>query len=294
VVPIYLSAIGYVHGERRSLAEISEEMPVDLRQPKHGLAHYRQSAQEIWELAGTAAERTLATSRRRPRPILYVSEDDPQVPVSLARIARRLDLISAAALSLAGHDCGNLGPALLTAGDALSAGRYERVLLILADRPLPGTRVMRNGMSIFSDGAAACLVTRDEPDRDGPGFAVDAVHTVTRFASVEPDQAMLAKVELAAECVAEITAQADVPIEAYQHVILNNYRISAQRFLAAAMGFTRHRLLPGEVADLGHCSGDLLVTLHQQASSGALAAGDRVMAAATGPHSWSLISLCRT
>lgn len=289
--PVHLSAIEYVHGDREKLALLDEQMVVDLSLPVHGLAHYRISEHEIWELAAMAGEHCLAAANESPDLLIYVSEDDGQVPASLAKIAERLGLPTVAHLSVSGHDCGNLGPALRTAGDALDSGRHERVMLILSDRALPGGRVMKNGMSVFSDGAAACLVTREEPQTTGPRFAVESVTTRADFRIVPPEQAMLAKAELATACVADLMAGTGRGPRDFQHVVFGNYRISAQQFLTMAMGFPARNLLLGEIADLGHCSSDLLVTLRQRADDGSISSGSRVLGAAIGPHSWSLLSV---
>ncbi|MFD7478088.1 hypothetical protein ACFV8Z_39735 [Streptomyces sp. NPDC059837] len=289
--PVHLSAIEYVHGKREKLSALDEEMPVDLSLPTHGLAHYRISEQQIGELAAMAAERCLAAAGEAPDLLIYVSEDDSQIPASLAKIADRLGLPTVAHLSMSGHDCGNLGPALRTAGDALGSGRHERAMLILSDRALPGRRVMKNGMSVFSDGAAACLVTREDPGTAGPRFVVESVTTRADFRTVPPERAMLAKAELATACVAELRAGTGHRPKDFQHVVFGNYRISAQRFLTAAMGFPARSLLLGEIADLGHCSSDLLVTLRQRADDGSIGAGSRVLGAAIGPYSWSLLSM---
>jgi 3-oxoacyl-[acyl-carrier-protein] synthase-3 len=293
VKPFDLCTIEFVHGAPEELSGLDEAMPVDLTLPEHGLAHYRVSGHPIGELAARAAERCLAAAGAAPDLLLYVSEDDTRMPASLAGIADRLGLPDVAYLSLSGHDCGNLGPALRTAGDLLDSGRHERIMLITADRALPGERVMRNGMSVFSDGAVACLVTRQEQSTSGPRFRVASITTRTDFRAVPAEQAMLAKAELAAACVAGLPDGAGARLRDFQHVVFGNYRVSAQRFLTAAMGLPADRLLLGAIADLGHCSGDLPVTLRQRADDGSVRVGDRVLASAIGPYSWSLLDLER-
>ena len=79
-----------------------------------------------------------------------------------------------------------------------------------------------------------------------------------------------------------------------RHVVLGNYRVTSQKFLASAMGFPPERLLLGRVAELGHCfSADFLVTLAERATDGTVAPGDRVAAAATGTHSLSMLTATR-
>jgi 3-oxoacyl-[acyl-carrier-protein] synthase III len=294
VRPIHLRAIGYVHGAPRSLAELDDPLALELMRPANGLAHFRASDLEIWQLAATAAERTLARSPgAAPDLLIYVSENDTDVTTSLARIADRLRVPRAHYLAVSGHDCGNLGPAMQVAVDALAAGRHDEVLLVLADRVLRGSRLMRSRMSIFSDGAAACLLTSEATP--GPHLVLHALATKTLVEvgpDVAPEQSMLATAHLATDAVADVLGATGRPAAAFDRVILPNYRISSQMFLLAAMRFPTDRLLVGPVADFGHCfSADLLITLDRYPDDGSLKPGDWVIAAATGPHSWSVFAV---
>jgi 3-oxoacyl-[acyl-carrier-protein] synthase-3 len=292
--PIYLSSIGYVHGRRRSVADLGN-LPACASLLADGLATYRAADGEVWELATVAAESTLGMAAGRPDAVLYVSQNEPDSAESLPRIADRLDLTDVDYLSLSGHDCGNFGPSLRAARDMIHSGGCDRVLLLLADRARSGRRVMANGLSVFSDGAAACFVTRDPRNASGPQFGVDAVVGRTRVRvddGTSPGEGILPTVVLARATVDAVLRGTGREREDFQHVLFPNYRTTAQLFLAAAMGFPAERLLPGSVADLAHCfSADILVTLDEQHAAGRLQPGSRLLASTTGPHSWSSIAL---
>jgi 3-oxoacyl-[acyl-carrier-protein] synthase III len=296
VASIHLSSIGYVHGERRPVAEL------DLAGTSLGplvleIEHYRASDLDIWQLASAAAERALATAPAAPELLIYVSENDPDRIVSVARVMTQVGLPAVDYLAVSGHDCGNLGPALRVATDALHSGACRRVLLILADRALSGRRIMASGMSVFSDGAAACVLTRDaEEDASGPQFVMDGLATTSQVRlDADPDQMILATVRLAKASVARILADTAGERAQYDHVLFGNYRPASQLFLANAMGFPPDKLLLGPVTEFGHCfSADLLVTLHRYRVDGTLRPGSRVLAATTGLYSWSTVALrCR-
>ncbi len=292
---VHLSAIGHVHGEPREVASLAALLPGPAPEGG-GLSHYRESDLETWELAALAAERTLRDCPEPPETLLYVSQNDPDTVGSLGALMDRLGLHTAEHLVLAGHDCGNFGPSLRVAADLLRDPGRRRVLLVLADRAGSARRrVMANGMSVFSDGAASCLVGTAEPAGAGARFAVEAVATSSR---VRPDAGdgtqagILATVELARESVADLARRTGRPAADADHLVFANYRTDSQRFLASAMGLPAERLLLGDVGGLAHCfSADLLVTLDQQHAAGALAPGSRLLAAATGPASWSTIAL---
>ncbi len=292
---IHLSAIGYVHGQPRSVSELDEKTSGELSPFIAEIQNYRATTADFWQLAVAAARRTLAGAAELPDLLIYVSENDPDTTGSLARILGELELVTVDHLSVSGHDCGNLGPALRMAGNALHAGACRRILLILADRALAGRRIMANGLSVFSDGAASCVLTKDVPDTTGPWFTVQTVVSKTQVqigAVRAPEDAILATARLAKESVTEIVRITGNDIIEFRHVIFGNYRLSAQKFLAAAMGLPADKVLLGSVTDLGHCfSADTLVTLDQHRTADRLGAGDRVLAVTTGPYSWSTIVL---
>lgn len=294
---ICLSAIEYVHGEPRGVAELTESTSADLAKIAGDVTTYRVSDLPVGELAAVVGARTLARAAGPPPDLtLYVTENDHDPAASLVTIAAALDLPETEYLVLSGYHCGNLGPALQIAQDAIGSGRRRRVLLLLADRARPGERVMSTGLSVLSDGAAACLVTGSTSDTAGPRFVMDATSTavrVDRKAGAGQDEGILGTVALAASSVRGIAAATGREPDDYQHLILGNYRIASQLFMAAAVGM-KQKLVLGSVADLGHCfSADALVTLDQRRADGTLAEGDLVLAAATGTYSWSTTSfLC--
>ncbi|MDH6578560.1 3-oxoacyl-[acyl-carrier-protein] synthase III C-terminal domain-containing protein [Kitasatospora sp. MAP5-34] len=296
---VHLSAIGHVHGERRKLSELAAELPDDLSALAEDIVTYRVSDAEIWELAAVAAERSLAQCAEPPDALVYVSQNDPDSAGSLARVANRLGLATCDSIAVAGHDCGNFGPALRIARDMVRSGTRQRVLLVLADRARSAQdRLMASGLSLFSDGAAACLVSADAPDSTDASFTVDAIAGRTQVRLDGPDlpgDALLATVRLARDTTADLLAGTGTTPDEFRHVMFANYRTASQKFLCTAMGFPHERILPGSVADLAHCfSADILVTLAQRHADGSLSPGDRLLASASGPHSWSTLALaCR-
>ncbi|MDY0810758.1 3-oxoacyl-[acyl-carrier-protein] synthase III C-terminal domain-containing protein [Kitasatospora purpeofusca] len=288
-----ISAIGYECGDLRPVSDLAGTTTADISPLVTEIIHFRESRREIWDLAATAAERTLATAAR-PDLVVYVSENDPDTTGSLARILDRLGLDDVEHLALSGQDCGNLVPAVRVASDALASGRSERVLLLLADRAEGRDRIMASGLSVFSDGAAACLLSRG-PEPAGPRLRVEAAgsRTAVRLADADPaEQGLLSTVRLASETVTALLDTLGRTRADFRYAILPNYRPAAQKFLLAAMRMPPGKLLLGPVTELGHCfSADLLITLHRLAASGALDPGDRLLLATGGPYSWSALAV---
>ncbi|MEK8174186.1 phosphopantetheine-binding protein [Streptomyces sp. M19] len=289
---VYVSAIAYTHGERRPIRDLDEPTPEDFTLPVNGLAYYRVSDLPAWELGAVAGQRTLAEVSAPPDLLVYVNENDASSADSLARIALRLGLPEVDQLAVSGHGCGNLGPALRVAGQALASGDSERVLLIAADRVELG-HVLNNGLSVLSDGAAACLLTAARRSCRPllPGGGGRDENPCRERSAAAPDRGLLSMLGLAEDCVEEVLRKTGRRLDDFDGVVFGNYRAVSQKFLAAAMGLSDDRLLLGDIADLAHSfSADLLVTLEQLSTAGRLKAGARVLAAATGPHSWSVLA----
>ncbi|KOV12206.1 hypothetical protein ADK60_32800 [Streptomyces sp. XY431] len=288
-----ISAIGYECGDVRPVSDLAGTTTADISPLVTEIVRFRESRREIWDLAATAAERTLATAAR-PDLVVYVSENDPDTTGSLARILDRLGLNDVEHLALSGQDCGNLVPAVRVASDALASGRCERVLLLLADRAEGRDRIMASGLSVFSDGAAACVLSGG-PDTAGPRLRVEAAasRTAVRLADADPaEQGLLSTVRLASETVTALLDTLGRTRADFRYAVLPNYRPAAQKFLLAAMRMPPGKLLLGPVTELGHCfSADLLITLHRLAASGALDPGDRLLLATGGPYSWSALAV---
>jgi 3-oxoacyl-[acyl-carrier-protein] synthase-3 len=304
---VYLSALTYVHGDCHSITELGSQPITELASPEHGLACYRSSDLEIWQLAVLACSRTIEISQAPPDLMIYVTENELEASRSMARMMRELGLTSTHYLRVSGHGCGNLGPALLLARQALASGAHQRILLVLADRVLDDDRSQVHSLSVLSDGAASCLVTSEPTRSAGAQFAAHEVVTVTEFESALPDpsgEGALAMVAMSVAGAAAITRQTGQEVTDYDHLVFPNYRIITQQFLCSAMGVPRERLLIGPAAEFGHCfSADILVTLARCASTGQIKTGDHILACANGLSSCTtlfaeclclFIQTCRT
>jgi 3-oxoacyl-[acyl-carrier-protein] synthase-3 len=295
MTPVYLSSIGYVHGEPRATEGLLDQAPEAVVALLAEVPTYRASDREIWRLAVDAAQQSLCAAHQRPQLLVYVSENEPDATGAVARFVDTLGLNDVEYLTMAGHDCGNFVPALRIAHDAVVAGRCDTVLLVLADSVPARNRLMLNGMSVLSDGASACVVSNTVTTTPGAQFRVSGLagRTSVRLnAAAGTDQTILTTVQLAGDSVRDLLELSKRTRDDYRHVVFGNYRMTSQRFLTTALRFPPDRLLTGAVAELGHCfSADVLVTLAQRYDDGVVTAGDRVLASATGPHSWSVACL---
>ncbi|WP_405749602.1 hypothetical protein OG232_05135 [Streptomyces sp. NBC_01411] len=294
---LHLSALEYVHGDRHDIAELSGQLPAELLERDTGLASYRATGLEIWQLAAVAGARTVAAAAEPPDLLVYVTENDHESSGSLTRLVRSLGLPGIPYLRVSGHDCGNLGPALLLAGQALASGEHRRVLLLLADKVLDGDRSQADKLSVVSDGAVGCLVTHEPSGPGGIRLAVHGVSAVTDSAAPKQDEGgdrILATVALAVAGAGEITDRTGRELRDFDHLVFPNYRTITQQFLCSAMGASLEQLLAGPAAEFGHCfSADVLVSLAYCAADDRIRPGDHVLAFGDGPNSWTSLAVER-
>lgn len=295
MITLHLSALEYVHGGRHSIAELSGRLDAETLGADSGLSHYRVSDLEIWQLAASAGTRTLAGSAEQPDLVVYVTENDHDSSISITRLVRALDLPAARYLRVSGHDCGNLGPALVLARQAIASGEHSRVLLLLADKTLDGDRNPANRLSVLSDGAVACLITDAPTSFSGAVFAVHGITAITDLDADSPGETgerITSTVALSVAGVTAITQETGRELKDFDHLIFPNYRMIIQQFLCSAMGAPLEQLLLGPMAEFGHCfSADILMTLRHCASTGQIRPKDHLLASCDGPTSWSTLSV---
>jgi 3-oxoacyl-[acyl-carrier-protein] synthase-3 len=297
MTPLYLFAIEYVHGDRHDIGELAGQLDPELLDPDTGLSCYRASDLDIWELAADSGARTVKAATQPPDLVIYMTENDHVASDSLNNLVRALDLPAARYVRGSGHDCGNFGPALSLARQALAGGEHRQVLILLADKVIDGDRSQADKLSVVSDGAAACLVTAEPPDTDGARFAVHGISTVTdtdAASGAEAGDRILATVALAAAGAAAIAGQTGREAKDFDHLLFPNYRAVAQQFLCSALGVGLEKLLFGPMAEFGHCfSADSLVSLAHCANTDEIRPGEHVLAFGDGQYSWSSLAIQR-
>ena len=210
-----------------------------------------------------------------------------------------LGLVHALLSGVALAESGNLASALRVACNLVRSGDAETVLVVTADRlpRVPGEyRAMPNATAINSDGAAACLITR-EPRH---GFEVEhiAQHANPRIlVRVKGDGFgkyldIVAGLRAAASAVFRATGASP---DQYRWLVTNNYSVPTIYGFAEALEVRRERVFVDNVARFAHAfAADGLINLADLLAAAAAAGpGERVLALSTGPLTWGAISLRR-
>lgn len=288
---MYLSAIAHLHGDAKLITDLGEPECTDPQLKDDLLEAFRETTGNVIDMAVEVGARTLATAKAVPDVIIWATESDLGGSASDAgmRLANALGCPSTVVLIVGGHACGNLGLLVQTARGLLATS--SAVLLITSDRIGSDPRMMPDGLSVLSDGAAAVLATRDAPTAGSPTFVVHDLSIGVNTAGSTTAAGLGAQrrtVQLARKAVAQ---SARSPKD-FTFALFSNYRLSAQKFMCGAGGFSAQQLLVGPVQEYAHAfAADLLVNCDLLARAGDIKPGDRLALSATGPHSWALIDL---
>ncbi|MBF9129221.1 hypothetical protein I0C86_09565 [Plantactinospora sp. S1510] len=294
---MYLSSTSYTHGERRLIRDLGEAGCDDPRLKDDRLEAYRETTASALAMATEVGARTVAAAGVSPDFVVYATEstDAEDALVRSARLADGLGCPGSVVMSVAGHGCGNLGLLLHVADGLLGTSRAASVLLITSDRVVSRPRIMADGLSVLSDGAAATLASREAPPGGSPGFLVHGLAMSCDWNADpggDPISAQKRSVRLGRSAAAALRSASGHGPREFTRAIFSNYRYGSQRFLAGAAGFAPAQLLTGPTDEYAHCfAADLLVNCDLLATAGAFALGDRLALSATGPHTWAMVDL---
>lgn len=299
---LYLSAIGTALGEAGpidTLAELADQPDSLELLRRGGLRDYLRSPLTVDELIERSLAASLSATGVPPGDIgLLVCATESATaarPMAslLGAVCRRLGLVNAQAVGTWASGCGNFLSALRIAGLALRAGRTRHALVVTADVAYAGeARVLPPSLTVFSDGAASCLLSAGPTT--APGLSVG---TVFQFANNELwGAAPLQRIQhmsagIRAVC-GQTLGQAGKAAADCKYLVMNNYTQNIQRLFAFAGGFHRTQVFNGLVAAHGHVgSADTLLNLQALSEGGELRGGDLLCLLSTGTNVCGAVSL---
>ncbi|MEU2234636.1 hypothetical protein [Streptomyces vietnamensis] len=294
---LHLSAIAVELGDAVPLADVAGDPELTAQLPalaEGGMVHCRVSGRPVTDLAAAAARAALAAAGDPAVDSVVYATDSPYEQTAtkdLWQLLTAAGLPQAPGVVVGGSASANLAPALRTAHGLLAAERPETVLLVTADRITDTTRYQPVGVTVLSDGAAACLVG---PEPRGPGYRLLASATVVRADAAEVSNsikaASLVKTGVT-RARAELDGQLADPGRPFRHLVTGNYSLATRTFLARLCGLDLTAAHAPDVAGTGHAfSVDLLAGLADLQERKLVDPGDRVLVLATSPRSWSMLA----
>lgn len=295
--PVHLSGITYEVGNAMPIAqltdpEIVQELPKLLA---GGLLECRVSTESAVAL-GIRSGRTTLERVANPVPDAVILSSDSlergSASTDVWNLLCGLGLPSVTAMAVTGNSCGTFAPALRTARNLIHAEGLSRVLVVTADVIERHSRYQPHGNTVLSDGAAACMVSR-EPS--GPGFRVLGIATEVRADLAPHNRAILGARMIAqavAACMRQLEPQMPDLDRGFDRLVTGNYSAPTMTFLATAAGMPAESTFAPHIAEFAHSfSADQLITLATSVDRAVLTEGERLLVLITSSRSFSLVAL---
>ncbi|MGK5628509.1 3-oxoacyl-ACP synthase [Streptomyces sp. URMC 123] len=290
---IHLRGARYVLGEIEAhhttianLPERAAEFGMPPRAEMWGWGHVRRTERTLDALAVDAGRASLAAAGAAPGAVdalVLCSTRFPGGPRThgalVERIMTGIGLGDAAFTGVTLNRCTNLLVAIRLAQALVAAGHHRTVLVVTTDRVTDESVRMEN-FALFSDGAAACLVTA-EP---GPGDT----YAILGGAAAQRTDALDWSHEISSDLGREVNDRLLTPLglgsgdlDGLLHANLYKPVVVLKERQA---GFAADQLYTDNIARVGHCfAADPLINLVDQAAAGRLRAGGHYLLASSVP-----------
>lgn len=191
-----------------------------------------------------------------------------------SRLIADLDLDDAVVIGLSQQACTAMLGSLRVAAAMLSAeDTWQRVLCVTADR-FPAGALYEQAYNLISDGAAACVVSRQPA-----AFRLLACHQITNGAlgRATDDEAIGSYFGFTERLVRQTLAKVGLTPAELNWVVTQNTIDKVWHVLARLLGIPLDRIWAPSMPDAGHViSADNIVNLSALLQSGQLRPGDRI------------------
>jgi 3-oxoacyl-[acyl-carrier-protein] synthase III len=291
----YLRGPAYVLGETETdhteignLPELADRFGLAPRPALWGWGSVRVSHRDLADLAADAATAALHAADLTPAQVdaLIVATNRIDGPAEgHGRFVQRL-LAGAALGDLPFYGvhlnrCVNLLAALDVARALVLSGRHRRILVVTADILAPGADRMAP-YALFSDGAAACLVT-DDP---GPTASYELLACATAQDAATLEWTSEISSDLARAVTDELLGAAGLKLGEVAALLHANIFTPLVMMKERQAGFSAEQLYLDNIPRVGHCfAADPLINLVDRAALGHLRPGAYALLAASVPGS---------
>jgi 3-oxoacyl-[acyl-carrier-protein] synthase III len=311
---MFISGTSYILGESvfdaTELPELAADAELRATLTEFGVREYRATSLDALALAARAAKKALDDARLAPELIDTVLLASSTLPHDAARhgapIAHFLEdanVTSAYPIAVSGSFCGNAQSALRVSRALIRSGDAERILIVCTDVVTGPTRIVPPSISVASDGAAACIATRDAAAllRNPKRRATEPVGVLELLDVVQGSSPKIERIDAEREPMAYIEAvgrelgqlvrvlleRNRMTPKDIRQLIVNNYNTYVMTSVAKLFGFEREQVFLDNVQRTAHVnSADNLINACDLLKAGRVAAGERVLVVGTGPSLW--------
>ncbi len=242
-------------------------------------------------LGATGKLTELAGSEHRVRYVLYARGASAVVPYPLNplhEVCAELGLTGATAFTVTHHACASTLLAIDVAGRLLATdGDPDALALVLAgEKTFTRDARLVPETSLFSEGAAACLVSAGGTSDRLLSYATSMRGDFDSWLTT-PEEAASRYGHAYPDCLADVLHQAvdeaGLTLDDLTLVLPHNVNSVSWRRLCKRIGLPRERVLLDNVPTLGHCfAADGLINYRTAVERGLLQPGDTYLMAAAG------------
>lgn len=293
--PVTLAAPRYVLGEieeeHTAIVNLGERVAEFRMKPKAGLwgwGKIRRTERSIEDMAAECGSETLAAAGLDPAAVDSVVLCSTGFPVGtgvhgafVERVLTPMGITGADFVGVGVNRCTNL-LAGIQVGDALvRSGRHRNVLVVTTDRIQDETTRM-DKFALFSDGAASCLLTADDPGPDA--FDLLACASANRIDQLDWSNEI--NPALAAEVNDRLLPPFGLTLADVSGLLHTNIFKPIVYLKEMQAGFVATQLYLDNIARFGHCfAADPLINLVDRGAAGHLVDGAHYLLAASVPGS---------
>jgi len=286
---VYVSFVEYVVGTEVPIGDLPDEAVArELGMLRaQGVRTSRVAERPLLEMAAESASSTWRSAGGAAVDLVVFGTETMfgrGVSEALSELLVRLGTPLTPALAVGGSGIGDVGPGLATARNLIRAEGASSVLLVTADAVTVGSRYLPSGTTVLSDGAAACLLTREPAERSFKVLGLASSCRTDKTAGAEVTAALVGRTVA--------NAFAGLPIDACdcRYLLTGHYGRDVWRLVASAANVGPENVYRPHADELGHCFAvDVLAGLGRLAEDRTSVAGDVVLVVTTGLRSCTAV-----
>lgn len=312
---VSLSSISYALGELEfSIEEDGPAKLTDTQRAKlleNGVRMYRTSTRSPAELAAESVVGTLEDAGIDPKEIdavVYTTcsfWSDPELPVIgkgaqmssefskkiVRHVVQDTGMAHAQAYGVFLAESGNFTSGIRVARNLLVAEDLRNVIYVNTDKLTDDeSKVVPSEISMMSEGATSCLVSRDE--RGGFRLGKLAQKSNPLMSTFGPNATLKVLMEVAKGVKATCDAVTGGNGSIYRKLITNNYSRNTLMMLAHQAGCTEAQLYLDNLARFAHAfASDNLINLKDFCAAEGVSPGDKFLMLSSGPLTWGALEL---
>lgn len=303
----YIGSISYELGEQKKISELpffkNEKEMLQIFEAR-GLEFYTESPLMPYELAKVVVKNTLDGSGFSPELIDFIIlvtdsfwDESHFTRSSLNHLMNELRLINAQPIGLFMAECTGSSVALQLATGLINAEKADNILIVCANKVKPGNdheRIIQPGISILSDGSAACLVS-SKKSGDYQILSIEQKHS-SALEELNPEenfeQFVKSSISGFGAVARKLFEKTTSSSKNFNWLLTNNYLKHIVLMIASEIGFDKNQCYFDNISRFAHAhTVDTLINLADFTVSSRAMFGEKLLLLSNSPTSWGAVAL---